>query len=81
MKYLVLRNCYTVEDRYFRGGDVVELPDEMFKYEKNFRLADEPLEKPEEITEGKYRCSKCKTLHRETDKKGSIGKRHLKYKE
>ena len=35
-KYYVLRNCYTVEQRYFAKGDVVDLPDEMFKYEKNF---------------------------------------------
>ena len=37
MKYLVLRNCFTAECRYFRKGDIVELSDEMYKAEKNFR--------------------------------------------
>jgi len=42
LKYLVLRNCFTEECRYFRKGDIVDLPDAMFKDEKNFR----PMEKP-----------------------------------
>ena len=46
MKYLVLRNCYTAEQRYFSKGDVVELPDEMFKYEKNFAPVGEVEEQP-----------------------------------
>jgi len=45
MNYLVLRNCYTEEQRYFSKGDVVDLPDEMFKYEKNFALIGEVEEK------------------------------------
>ena len=44
MKYLVLRDCFTEECRYFRKGDTVELPDEMYKYEKNFRAVDAPAE-------------------------------------
>ena len=78
MKYLVLRNCYTKEERYFSRGDIVELPDEMFKHEKNFQLVRQEVVKPD-IPDDKYFCGKCKSLHRITDKKGSIGKRHSKF--
>lgn len=37
MKYVVLRNCYTEECRYFHKGDIVDLPDSMYKDVKNFR--------------------------------------------
>jgi hypothetical protein len=51
MKYEVLRDCYTGE-RFYRKGDFYELPDDMLKFEKNFKLVDgqaEPL--PEQAIE------------------------------
>ena len=50
MKYLVLRDCFTAEQRFYAKGDVVDLPDEMFKYEKNFRLLEKEPVKVEEGT-------------------------------
>ena len=40
MEYKCLRNCY-VDDRFFYGGDVYDLPDEMFKDAKNFQPIEE----------------------------------------
>lgn len=45
-KYLVLRNCFTAECQYFKKGDVVDLPDAMFKDEKNFRPMEQPMTEP-----------------------------------
>ena len=42
MQYIVLRDCFTAECQYYKRGDTVELPDEMYKYEKNFKLVEEP---------------------------------------
>ncbi len=82
MKYLVLRNCFTAESQYFSKGDTVELPDEMYKAEKNFRSletpptnATEPLREPKP---GEYLCSKCSAIHRDSSKQG---KSHLKHKQ
>jgi len=45
--WLCLRNCYTAEDKYYTAGVVYDLPDAMFKAEKNFRLVgSEVVEKP-----------------------------------
>lgn len=38
MEYLCLRNCYTTEDKYYRGGETYDLPDDMEKSPKNFQL-------------------------------------------
>jgi len=46
-KYSVLRNCFTAECVYYKKGQVVELPDAMFKDEKNFRQMGEPTPEPE----------------------------------
>ena len=46
-KYSVLRNCFTAECVYYKKGQVVELPDAMFKDEKNFRQMGEPTPGPE----------------------------------
>ena len=55
MKYLVLRNCFTAECVYYKKGQVVNLPDAMFKAEKNFRLMEksmtEPPPEPEPVPE------------------------------
>ena len=86
MQYLCLRDCY-VNDRFWQKGEAYELPDEMEKSEKNFKLVEpqpitEPVttetpEKPRELKPGQYFCSKCQAIHRETS---NLGKRHLKYK-
>jgi len=41
MQYQCLRDCWVTE-RLFRKGEVYNLPDEMPKAEKNFRLVGEP---------------------------------------
>lgn len=46
MKYLVLRNCFTAECVYYKKGEIVNLPDAMFKDEKNFRLMEKPAPTP-----------------------------------
>ena len=50
MKYMCLRTCYTGERLYHKGG-VYELPDEMRKSEKSFRLvgAEAPAQNTEKV--------------------------------
>ena len=50
MEYLVLRNCFTEENRYFAKGDVVDLPEAMFKHEKNFRLLSDVIKEVKGVT-------------------------------
>jgi len=92
MNYICLRDCY-VGDRFRRQGEIYDLPDDMEKSPKNFRLVGEPEPestpeappepkpepvKPDVIPKGQFWCTKCKALHRETSK---IGQKHLKNKE
>ena len=86
MKYLVLRNCcFTNEGKFYERGQIIELPKLEMYNPKNFKaIDDEPdvaVVTETGIADGKYYCGKCKSNHIETDKKGSIGKRHLKHKE
>lgn len=46
MKYLVLRNCFTADCVYYKKGEIVNLPDAMFKHEKNFRLMEKSMTEP-----------------------------------
>lgn len=46
MRYHVLRNCY-VNDRYYSKGEVKELPEDMWKSEKNFKPVSDA---PESVT-------------------------------
>lgn len=52
-KYVVLRNCFTADCVYYSKGDIVELPDAMFKDEKNFRLLEKPVLEPEPVPKSK----------------------------
>lgn len=58
-KYLVLRNCFTEECRYFKKGEVVELPESMYKYEKNFRLVDRSMTEPPPEPKNELVCQVC----------------------
>lgn len=89
MRYRCLRDCF-VAVRFWRKGEEYDLPDDMEKNEKNFKLLggskDEapatepkvPKEKPLVIPTGFYWCTKCDTLHRLSEK-SAIGKKHLKF--
>ena len=50
MKYLCLRNC-VVDDVLWKEGKVYDLPDAMYKYEKNFSPMNHQEVKPEEKSE------------------------------
>ena len=50
MKYICLRDCF-VASRLWRQGEVYDLPDDMNKNEKNFRLLNAPEPLPELIIE------------------------------
>jgi hypothetical protein len=83
MKYLVLRNC-VVDDRLFKEGRVYDLPDAMYKNEKNFSLmrhqdmqpTPEDKQAARELGENMYACAKCHKVHKKTSR---LGKRHLKH--
>ena len=50
MEYLALRNC-VVDDVLWKEGRVYDLPDAMYKYEKNFSKVNHQGVTPEEVSE------------------------------